>query len=103
MQEIGFIALSKDIDDSDIYSVVKIAFTATVGECSAIPKTRYGKEQRIHNILTSDAVFTGIGLEIYRRIKNNFSPNNNLTHTLSCFMKSMGKFRFFPLCIPFTP
>lgn len=92
LQEIGFITLSEDNDDCDIYSAGRIAFTATVGECSVTPKTQYDKKQKVYYILTSNAVFTGIGLELYRRIKNNFPPNDNLTHTLSCFMKSMGEF-----------
>lgn len=92
LQEIGFITLSEDNDDCDVYSATRIAFTASIGEQCVIPKTRYDKKQRIYYILTSNAVFTGVGLELYRRIKNNFPTNDHLAHTLRCFMESMDKY-----------
>lgn len=91
LQEIGLVRLSEDSDDCDIYSVNRIVFTAKVDEYSVTPCTRYDKKQRIYYILTGNAVFTGSGLELYRRLKNNFSRNDSLNSTLRGFMESMGK------------
>lgn len=74
LQEIGFIKLSEDFDESDIYSSEKISFEISINDKHYYYPAIYDSKDGIYYAITGCCVYTSMGLELYNAIKNAYRP-----------------------------
>lgn len=87
LQEVGLIKLSEEQDDCDIYSTDMAEFMLKVdNELSVEVIPQHDQNTNVYYILTGNATFTKMGLELYHILKKNTYRPDFFLRTVQAFM-----------------
>lgn len=87
LQEIGFVKLSEDGDEGDIYSVNPCVFTFVVKDDPVGQIQLYDEQNGVYYAKTGNVVYTKMGLDLFYSIKNTFGQQEILKPLLSAYIQ----------------
>lgn len=87
LQEIGFIKLSEDGDEGDIYSTNPCSFTFMIEDEPVEQISLYDEKNGIYYVKTGNVVFTKMGLDLFHSIKNVYRPHEALEPILKAYIQ----------------
>lgn len=87
LQDIGLIELSSECDDNDVYSVEDVNYFISIGRRKNKVESQYDEKQNIYYVITGNARFTRIGIELYNILSKNLTKPEFLFNLVNEFMK----------------